>query len=433
MSESATSNPKTTARRSARTALAGALAEVAAKASQVAGKGSGVAIAGRVMLAVQPNAVDELAADRDVVIITGTNGKTTTTRLIRVALEKLGPVASNETGANMYNGIAIALHRNAAKQVVLEVDEGYVPMTVDAMRPHVIVLTNLSRDQLDRIAEVSAIGAKLGAAFAKLPAHGVVVANADDPLVVKAALNAPTQLWVRAGQWWTADSTVCPWCAELLHRDETGWWCDCGRRRPDTEWVMVDDHHLQTPDGRVLEIDLQLPGRANRANAGLAAAAASLAGVDPEVALRAMSTVQEVAGRNARYRLGDHTVRVLLGKNPAGWRELLNMVEENDAPLVIAINSRAADSKDVSWLWDVDFEHLAGRKVVAAGERCHDMAVRLNVAGLGGETGVPVSASTPDAIRLLPPGDVYVVCSYTQFYDTSVWLRANATQLDGAS
>ena len=420
-------------RRSARTVVAGALGEVAARASQLTGSGSGVAIAGRVMLTVQPNAVPELAADRDVVIITGTNGKTTTTRLIRVALETQGPVASNETGANMLNGIAIALNRNRARQVVLEVDEGYVPQVVDATRPRVIALTNLSRDQLDRVAEVAAVGAKLGAAFAKLPAGSTVVANADDPLVVKAAMQAPQQVWVRAGQWWTADSTVCPWCGEVLDRSGDGWRCtSCGRHRPDADWI-VDDRTLTTPVGRALPIDLQLPGRANRANAGLAAAAASVLGVDPAAALSAMARVQEVAGRNARYQVGDHTVRVLLAKNPAGWRELLNMVSDSGAPLVIAINSRAADSKDVSWLWDVDFEDLAGRQVVAAGERCHDLAVRLNVAGLGGDHGVPVRDTVEEALSVLPPGDVFVVASYTQFYDTSARLRTSAKQLDGAS
>jgi len=417
-------------KKSARTKAAGALGELAAKASQAAGRGTGVAIAGRVMLKLHPNAVEELAADREVVVITGTNGKTTTTRLIRVALQTQGPVASNETGANMQNGIAIALHRNPAKQVVLEVDEQFVPGVVKDTHPKVIALTNLSRDQLDRVAEVAAVGATLGNAFANLPSDGAVVANADDPLVVKAALQAPHQVWVRAGQWWTADSTVCPWCGELLDRTDGVWSCVCGRRRPDTDWV-VDDHTLHTPDGRALPIELQLPGRANRANAGLATAAAAFLGVDPATALHAMSSVQEVAGRNARYKLGNQTVRVLLAKNPAGWRELLNMVSESNAPLVIAINSRAADSKDVSWLWDVDFENLAGRQVVAAGERCHDMALRLNVAGLGGTAGVPVRERVEDALKLLPDGDVYVVGSYTQFYDTSAWLRAKATALDG--
>lgn len=419
-------------KKSARAKVAGALGEVAARASKAAGRGSGVAIAGRVMLAVHPDSVRELAAGRDVVVITGTNGKTTTTRLIRVALETHGPVASNETGANMQNGIAIALHRNPAKQVVLEVDEQFVPGVVNETRPKVIALTNLSRDQLDRVAEVAAVGDTLGKAFENLPADGAVVANADDPLVVKAALRAPHQVWVSAGQWWTHDSTVCPWCGELLDRTDGVWSCVCGRRRPDVEWI-VDGSVLRTPDGRELPITLQLPGRANRANAGLATAAAAYLGVDAADALRAMSTVHEVAGRNARYQLGNHTVRVLLAKNPAGWRELLNMVGESSAPLVIAINSRAADSKDVSWLWDVDFENLAGRQVVAAGERCHDMALRLNVAGLGGASGVPVRERVEDAINLLPPGDVYVVGSYTQFYETSAWLRQKATPLDGAS
>ena len=108
----------------------------------------------------------------------------------------------------MLNGIAIALNRNPAKQVVLEVDEQFVPGVVEATSPKVIALTNLSRDQLDRVAEVAAVGATLGKAFANLPADGAVVANADDPLVVKAALLAPHQIWVGAGQWWTHDSTV---------------------------------------------------------------------------------------------------------------------------------------------------------------------------------------------------------------------------------
>lgn len=425
-----------------RTRIAGVAGTAAARASQVAGRGSGIAIAGRVMLKVSPKAVQHLADGRDIVMVTGTNGKTTTTRLLRVALETAGPVASNETGANMLNGVAVALHRNRAARVALEVDEGYVPQVVRATSPKAILLTNLSRDQLDRVAEVSSVSAKLAAAFAALPPDGAVVANCDDPLVVKAALEAPNQVWVRAGQWWTADSMVCPWCGELLDRSTGAWVChSCGRSRPETSWV-IDDDVLHTPDGRTLPIRLNLPGRANRANAGLATAAAAHVGIDPAAALAAMSGVHEVAGRNGYFRFGQHRLRLLLAKNPAGWLELLDMVGTGTEPVIVAVNSRAADSKDVSWIWDVDFERLAGRHVVAVGERSHDLAIRLDTAGLAREAAVPEGGTKPvgghvevadtveQGLAFLPPGEVKVIANYTAMHQTLTWLRAKAEEID---
>jgi len=170
-----------------------------------------------------------------------------------------------------------------------------------------------------------------------------------------------------------------------------------------------------------LTVRLELPGQANQANAALAIVAADRLGVRPAVALPALATVSSVGGRYQTVTLGGRRVRLLLGKNPAGWSEIFGMLAPAPAPVVIAINARAADGKDPSWLWDVEFERLAGRFVLATGERRHDLAVRLLYAGV--EHATVADPWTPDAAALpaqlrAAPGDgstLDAVGTYTAF------------------
>ena len=173
-------------------------------------------------------------------------------------------------------------------------------------------------------------------------------------------------------------------------------------------------------DGRTYRIDLTLPGRFNRANALMVAVAAEALGVDPAEAFDAMGAIDEVAGRFATKTVDGVEARLMLAKNPAGWTELLDLVEGDTAPLVVSINARTADGADPSWLWDVPFERLAGRSVVATGDRCWDLSVRLHYAGVTHRVEPDprralAEAATADALIARGIGAVDVMGNYTAF------------------
>ncbi|WP_299558879.1 MurT ligase domain-containing protein [uncultured Mycolicibacterium sp.] len=381
-------------------------------ASRVTGRGAGAMIGGLVAMTLDRSVLRQLGAGRRTVIVTGTNGKSTTTRMLTAALQTVGPVATNGEGANMDAGLvsALAVHRDAPL-AALEVDEMHVPHIADALDPEVIVLLNLSRDQLDRVGEINHIERTLRAGLARHP-DTVVVANCDDVLVTSAAFDHPKVVWVAAGGSWSNDSVSCPRSGEVIVRQGRDWYSTGaeGFRRPEPQW-WFDDERLHGPDGQVFDLRLALPGSVNRGNAAQAVAAAVTMGADPAAAVAAVATVREVAGRYRTVRLGAHTVRLLLAKNPAGWQEALSMIDRTADGVVIAVNGRVPDGEDLSWLWDVRFEDFEGVPVVAAGERGTDLAVRLGYAGVAHT----LVHDTLAAIRSCPPGRVEVVANYTAF------------------
>jgi UDP-N-acetylmuramyl tripeptide synthase len=401
--------------------------------SRTLGRGSGTVAGGRVGLALDPGLLVDLTRDRKVALVSGTNGKTTTTALMVAALtgDDGRSVATNVTGANMPAGHAAALAgAPAGDDAVLEVDEGYLGRLVQETRPRVVVLLNLSRDQLDRIAEVRMLADRWRVALSPAIGAGatgrgpVVVANADDPLVVWAAGTAPDVVWVGAGQVWHKDAVGCPACGGVIGFGPGGGWacerCDFARptRHAWLEGTGTDGTELVTAgDGRH-RIDLRLPGWFNAANAAMVAVAAPLMGdteddgggrgaaVSPAAALARMAAVREVAGRFASAERHGRPLRLLLAKNPAGWTAIFDLLDEGGppvAPTVLSVNARTADGLDTSWLWDVPFERLAGRVVVATGDRRHDLAVRLRYA----EVPCSVVADPVEAVDrcLLAPGD----------------------------
>lgn len=385
-------------------------------------------IGGLIAMTLDRSVLRQLAAGRRTVIVTGTNGKSTTTRMTSAALATLGSVATNAEGANMDAGLIAALAANrGAPLAALEVDEMHVPHVSDAVDPGVVVLLNLSRDQLDRVGEINVIERTLRAGLARHPG-AVVVANCDDVLMTSAAYDSPNVVWVAAGGSWSNDSVSCPRSGEVIVRDR-GHWYSTGAdfKRPSPQW-WFDDESLYGPDGLSLPMRLALPGAVNRGNAAQAVAAAVALGADPGKAVAAVSTVDEVAGRYRTVRVGAHEVRILLAKNPAGWQEALSMVDKHAAGVVISVNGQVPDGEDLSWLWDVRFELLAGEPrasrgesgelqqreetaVVAAGERGTDLAVRLGYAGVEHT----LVHDTVAAIASCPPGRVEVVANYTAF------------------
>jgi UDP-N-acetylmuramyl tripeptide synthase len=219
--------------------------------------------------------------------------------------------------------------------------------------------------------------------------------------------------WVAAGQPWTADASGCPACGGRIAFTD-GWRCTaCGIERPATDVEVGED--VMVLKGRRLDLDLKLPGRANRSNAAMATAAAVRMGIEPATALAALG---RLTGVDARYRStvvdGIH-VRLLLSKNPAGWLEILDIISDSTGPVVVGINARIADGKDPSWLWDVPFERLKDRFVVAAGERSHDLAVRLHYAEVEHEREPDLHRALAVAGTRAPSVDL--VANYTSFMD----------------
>ncbi len=469
-----------------RTRLAAFSGRLAAEVSRRAGAGAGSNIGGRVTLALDPHALELMAAGRQVALVSGTNGKTTTTRLLAAALAGQGSVTTNSQGANLLSGLVATLGRSTeAHFAALEVDEALLARAISAVRPAAVVLLNLSRDQLDRIGEVRLHAEAWRRAVDRVPATRVV-ANADDPLVAWAAQAGRMVTWVGTGQRWREDASTCPACGSRISwaaggagggggrggpaghggggpagRGPAGgggsagrgggggptgrggpaggvvhWVCTvCGFARPSPE-LWLEGADLVIADHERLPVKLRLPGWCNRANAAMAAAAAVAMGVRPADALAKMLTVKAVAGRYEVVDVGGARVRLLLAKNPAGWSEALDLIRPAPVPVVVGINARVADGRDPSWLWDVPFERLRGRLVVACGERARDLAVRLRYAEVdhivaGGYTEAVEFAATSSRHPVGPgggaagghPADVDLAANYTSFQDARSALR----------
>ena len=398
-----------------RTRLATSAGLAVAGLSRRIGAGEGSVIGGRVLLAVDPGALERLAAGRTIALISGTNGKTTTTNMLAAALAARVEVVTNSTGANLMSGLVTTLGRagGSAAPAVLEVDEGLLPKAVAGLHPSVVLLLNLSRDQLDRIGEVRIHAQRWRAALEGAPSTAVV-ANADDPLIVWAAGLARQVSWVGTGQRWRLDAYSCPNCGEQIEWDDAGHWActNCSLARPSPH-LALDGDDVVLADGRRVRVELQLPGWANRANAAMAAAGAETVGVDVGDALSTMGAVAHVAGRYQVVSVADVRVRLLLAKNPAGWAEALDLIRPAPLPVVVGINARIPDGRDPSWLWDVPFERLRGRLVIATGDRGRDLAVRLRYAQVEHR----FVEGYVDAVRAAGVADLDLAANYTSFQD----------------
>ena len=264
-------------------------------ASRVTGRGAGAMIGGLVAMTLDRSILGQLGQGRRTVVITGTNGKSTTTRMTAAALATMGDVATNAEGANMDAGLVAALAAApTASLAALEVDEMHVPHVSDAVSPAVLVLLNLSRDQLDRVGEINHIERTLRAGLAHHPG-AVVVANCDDVLMTSAAYDSPDVVWVAAGGGWAGDSVSCPRSGEIIVREQAHWYSTgCDFKRPTPHW-WFDDTHIHGPDGLSLPMTLTLPGTVNRGNATQAVAAAVAVGADPAAAVAAASAFADAA------------------------------------------------------------------------------------------------------------------------------------------
>ncbi len=386
--------------------------KTAAALSRAAGRGDGSVIGGWIGLKIDPDLLAHLSSGRAVALVSGTNGKTTTTRFTAAAIGVLGRVATNSYGANMPTGHTSALAKEGHTPfAVLEVDEHYMAQVIEATRPRVVALLNLSRDQLDRAKEVAMMAQMWKTTLGQHPDIRVV-ANSDDPMVVWSASSSPQVTWFSAGQRWQDDSFVCPESGHPIERSGGDWWCTgCPLRRPKPQW-SVEDEGVIDPRGDWHLVKLQLPGRVNIGNAATALAVAAEFGVRPIEALPRLARVTSIAGRYAQVERDGRNIRLLLAKNPASWLEAFDMAEQ--APTLLSINARDPDGMDTSWLYDVDFSPLRdGRPVLITGDRAYDLAVRLQV------NQVPFRhvQSFDEALASVPPGRLEVIANYTAFQD----------------
>lgn len=361
--------------------------------SRFLGKGRGETIAGRVLLNLDSTALHKLAANRDIVLVSGTNGKTSTTAfLARILSEGTDePVSTSTFGANMLSGIANALaEKPRNRYVVLECDELYLPAMCEVLQPKVVVLLNLSRDQLHRTGEVRKVANLWNQQFAH--SHATFIINRDDPFLEYAVEEASHVLRITFGGRLHPDAATCPKCSALLDWSTGDYHCTCG----------LGEHLAQ------VRADQRLtgPGR----NAVLAIEAARLMGaiVPADVQIQLL---QDAPDRLATYEIDKKQVRVRLAKNPESWRESLSGV--NTHFVILSVNARGIDGRDTSWLWDVDYSCLRGKQVICTGQRRLDVAYRLHVAGVQ----VDVAESFPEAVQMCGAQTIDVIASYTAFQD----------------
>lgn len=380
---------------SPRLKIACTLGNIAGLLSHYLKRGRGETLTGRVILALYPNAINELAKDRDVVLISGTNGKTTSTSNLVGILSKFASegVSTSRSGANMPAGIVAALaqkprHRLAA----IECDEMYLPAMYRAISPRVVVLLNLSRDQLHRTGEVRKVAQLWRETFTKDDV--TLVIDRDDPFLEFAVSQAGHVIRVSFGGRRHRDGATCPQCFKILDWTTENYACSCG--------LGSNFAHVRS--------DKKLRGP--QRNTVLITEAARLMGAEISAA-DAQILLDNSPDRISQFDIDGRMISTHLAKNPESWREALARLTAQQ--VILAINARGIDGRDTSWLWDIDFASLQGKKVICTGERRLDVAYRIKVQNCD----VEVAADIAQALIYFPTGVVQAIASYTAFQDLS--------------
>jgi UDP-N-acetylmuramyl tripeptide synthase len=447
----------------ARLVAALAAAKVTGAAIRRLGRGGGTAAPGLVAERIDPDLLGKIARrlPQGTIVVAGTNGKTTVSRMLADILAAHGlRVAHNRSGSNLVRGVASALAGQAnvlgaprAEIGVIECDEAAFPEIARQLEPRVVLLNNLFRDQLDRYGELDAIAARWRPALARLPASTTVVVNVDDPTLaaisegiaagrVAFGLDERDPRCLLAAIPHAADAKSCRHCGHDLIYDRLysahlgAWRCPgCGTTRPPLAIAAagitldgLDGLRLVAIDSRAPEdavaATLAVPGLFNAYNALAAIAVATSLGVMSGTIVEALGTYRPAFGRIERVSYRGRTLTLALVKNPVGFNETLRMLTQASGgltiPTLIAINDLTADGRDVSWLWDVDFELLSDgtAPLATTGIRGADMANRLKYAGVAEERITPLPTDLGAGLdafvdRLPPGGDGYILLTYT--------------------
>lgn len=420
--------------------------------SRLTGK-KGTTLPGALALKVFPDLTGRLAKQlpQGTIMVTGTNGKTTTSNMLAQVLTTKGlKLTFNRAGANLVTGVTTAFlnscnwnGRMSTDLALLEVDEATVAKVVSAVRPHTVVITNFFRDQLDRYGELDKTVALVKDSMHKYLPKARLVLNADDPLVAQIGAGRENVVYygVSSSPYSSVESTqareakYCSICGhtydyELYHYGQLGiYHCpNCGFKRPDP-LVLAQGVKLNGIEGSSfrlgdVEINLQHQGFYNIYNALAASAAALSMRVDTETVKHGLEEFAPQAGRMEQFSISETRITLCLVKNPTGFNEVIRAMVQGDKPmgLLIAINDNAADGRDISWLWDVDFESLQGKVdfAVCCGIRAEEIAVRLKYAGIGHEKLIMIKDLSKalnflvDTVRM--DQGVYVLPTYTALF-----------------
>ncbi len=357
------------------------------------GRGRGETLSGRVILALDSKAITKLGSNRDVVLVSGTNGKTTSTKNLATILRDFAGegVSTSDSGANMPAGIAALLAQKPRNRfAVIECDEMYLPEMYQKLSPKVVVLLNLSRDQLHRTGEVRKVATLWHKTFTQDDV--TIVIDRDDPFLEYAVANAGHVIRVSFNGRRHPDAATCPNCAAILDWSSEDYSCPCGLG-------------AQLPDVRA---DKRLNGP--QRNAVLVIEAARLMGAEI-LADEVQDLISKSPDRIHEFSVPGRKVPTHLAKNPESWRQALGDVTAGQ--VVLSVNARGIDGRDTSWLWDIDYSKLLGKKVVCTGERRLDVAYRLSVQGID----VSVAPSFAEAVAVCTGQPIQAIVSYTAFQD----------------
>jgi UDP-N-acetylmuramyl tripeptide synthase len=424
-----------------------AVARVAGRLSRLARAGGGTTVPGKLLWKLDPGAIDRLAARLPLgsAVISATNGKTTTAAMAASILHERFRLAHNSSGANLVSGVASTLlDARAAEFGLFEVDEGALPEVVTRIKPRAVCLGNLFRDQLDRYGELEHVAERWRSAVRALPGDAALAVNGDDPQIGELARERPDALVfgvddpsaARASLQHAADSKYCVRCgapydyaaAYVGHLGD--YRCPaCGHGRPTLNIVAreIELHGLEsvsfklvTPSGAPV-VRLRVPGLYNVYNALAAASLALSLGAELQEIVSGLESFSAAFGRFERIAVGDRGLLMLLIKNPAGANEAVRTIVGGGTPAVtvIALNDAIADGRDVSWIWDVDFEPLIGglERLVATGDRAAELALRFKYGGLDAnaiEVVPSLEAALDRGLELTPPGgELVVLPTYT--------------------
>lgn len=406
---------------------------------QVLGLGAGETWPGELALMLRPGIADAFSKcfRKGIILVAGTNGKTTTTLMIKQIFEHIGGVVvHNATGANLLNGVVSScirrtdwLGRMGADIGLFEVDENSLPVVLSHMTPDRVVLLNLFRDQLDRYGEVDVIVEKWQRAFSTLPPSTGYIINGDDPgtawigsavkgKVVYFGIDEKA-LFIPKHEH-AMDSAFCPKCGGRLSYDGVYyshigvWKCpSCKRSRPAL--------HVRSWQGA-------LPGLYNRYNTLAAAALAASFGISPKTIKSALASFKPAFGRQEEIVKDGRFVKLYLSKNPAGFNaSLRTVIGQGARHFLFMLNDRIPDGRDVSWIWDVDIETLPESAVCfVSGDRAYDMALRLKYAGItmhGEHEFGNAAGAIEAAVTAVPEGEtLYVLPTYSAMLEARLAL-----------
>jgi UDP-N-acetylmuramyl tripeptide synthase len=422
--------------------------------SQTSGRGSGTALPGLMAMKIEPNIISKLSEmlPKGVIVITGTNGKTTTAKMLAGILEGNGhKVLYNFSGSNLARGIASTLIENTnfwgtkinADIAIFEVDEATMPEIISQIRPSAILVTNLFRDQLDRYGEIDKTAAIIGQAIQMTPESKIIL-NADDPLVASlGTLNAKSfyfglDIAETTKSTGAIDSRLCTKCGSELNFSPRyfghlgNYACPkCNAARPKLNY-RISKAKLEVlkteaifENSSKIKIKVNLPGLYNLYNALAAASVASYFGVPDSIIAEALSEISSAFGRMENIKVNDKNIVLLLVKNPTGFTQSIETLtyDNKSKNLLLALNDNFADGTDVSWIWDAEIEMLKNQasQVVITGIRAEDLEVRLKYADFNMES-VALDKNLESALKTAldktPSGDtLFIMPTYTAMLD----------------